>query len=101
MLGRLSAGRRGSASRSLGWFQACVARELGTRWNTALELVAYVEDRIARHDAAVALRPKVDRAALMTCGPIGPKTYCNTCHGRRIFRPASTCRSQLASRSSR
>ena len=32
-----------------------VARELETRWNTALECVADLEDRIARHDAAVAL----------------------------------------------
>ena len=42
-----------------------VARELETRWNTALERVAHVEDRIARHDGAAALRPKVDRVALM------------------------------------
>ena len=42
-----------------------VARELETRWNTALERVARLEDRIARHDVAAALRPKVDRAALM------------------------------------
>jgi hypothetical protein len=42
-----------------------VARELETRWNTTLERVAHVEDRIARHDDAAALRPKVDRAALM------------------------------------
>src|SRR5207245_3303828 len=42
-----------------------VARELETRWNTALERVAHVEDRVARHDDAAALRPKVDRAALM------------------------------------
>src|SRR5215468_8840643 len=38
-----------------------VARELETRWNTALERVAHLEDRIARHDVAGALRPKVDR----------------------------------------
>lgn len=42
-----------------------VARELETRWNTALERVANTEDRIARHDAAAALRPKVDRDALL------------------------------------
>src|SRR5207253_982079 len=42
-----------------------VARELETRWNMALERVAQLEDRIARHDVAAALRPKVDRAALM------------------------------------
>ncbi|HSZ92420.1 MAG TPA: hypothetical protein VK822_23930 [Acetobacteraceae bacterium] len=39
-----------------------VARELESRWNTALERVAHLEDRIARHDAAAALRPKIDRA---------------------------------------
>ena len=33
--------------------------------NIALERVAHVEDRIARHDDAAALRPKVDRVALM------------------------------------
>jgi hypothetical protein len=42
-----------------------VARELETRWNTALERVAHIEDRIARHDAAAALRPKVDRVTLL------------------------------------
>jgi DNA invertase Pin-like site-specific DNA recombinase len=42
-----------------------VARELEARWNTALERVDHLEDRIARHDVAVALRPKVDRVALM------------------------------------
>jgi hypothetical protein len=42
-----------------------VARELETRWNTALERVAHIEDRIAKHDVAAALRPKIDRAALM------------------------------------
>ena len=42
-----------------------VGRELETRRNTALERVAHFEDRIARHDVAAALRPKVDRAALM------------------------------------
>ncbi len=42
-----------------------VARELETRWNTALERVAHTEDRIARHDAAAALRPKIDRDALL------------------------------------
>jgi DNA invertase Pin-like site-specific DNA recombinase len=33
-----------------------VARELETRWNTALERVAHLEDRIARHDVAAAPR---------------------------------------------
>lgn len=42
-----------------------VARELETRWNAALERVAHLEERIARHDEAAALRPRVDRAALM------------------------------------
>lgn len=42
-----------------------VARELETRWNTALERVAHVEDRIGKHDVASALRPKIDRTALM------------------------------------
>lgn len=45
--------------------QRLVARELETRWNTALEWVAHLADRIARHDIAVALRPTVDRAALI------------------------------------
>jgi hypothetical protein len=42
-----------------------VARELETRWNTALERVAHIEDRIARHEATAALHPKVDRLALL------------------------------------
>jgi hypothetical protein len=42
-----------------------VARELESRWNVALERVADLEERIARHDIAAALRPKVDREALM------------------------------------
>ncbi len=52
-----------------------VARELETRWNTALERVAHVEDRIARHDVAAALRPKVDRAALMALARDLPATW--------------------------
>jgi hypothetical protein len=43
-----------------------VARELETRWNIALERVAHVEERLREHDAAAALRPKVDRVALMS-----------------------------------
>jgi len=43
-----------------------VARELESRWNTALERVAHLEERLARHDTATALRPKIDRAALMS-----------------------------------
>src|SRR5499433_3848409 len=52
-----------------------VARELETRWNTALECVADLEDRIARHDAAVALRPKDDRAALIALARDLPTTW--------------------------
>jgi Recombinase zinc beta ribbon domain len=47
-----------------------VARELETHWNTALERVAHLGDRIARRDVAAALRPKVDRAALMALARI-------------------------------
>src|ERR1700674_3688012 len=49
-----------------------VARELETRWNTALERVAHL---IARHDVAAALRPKVDRAALMALARDLPTTW--------------------------
>ena len=42
-----------------------VARELEARWNAALERVAQLEQRIARLDAEVTTRPKIDRAALM------------------------------------
>jgi hypothetical protein len=42
-----------------------LARELERRWNTALERVSHLEDRIAQHDVAAVLRPEVDRAALM------------------------------------
>lgn len=42
-----------------------VARELEARWNTALERVSLIEQRIARLQADVAQRPEVDRAALM------------------------------------
>src|SRR6266852_4802527 len=52
-----------------------VARELETRWNTALERVAHIEDRIAHHDVAAALRPKVDRAALMALARDLPATW--------------------------
>lgn len=52
-----------------------VARELETRWNTALECVADLEDRMARHDAAVARSPKVDRAALMALARDLPSTW--------------------------
>ena len=33
--------------------------------NKTVERVAHLEERIAQHDVAVALRPKVDREALM------------------------------------
>jgi DNA invertase Pin-like site-specific DNA recombinase len=52
-----------------------VARELETRWNTALERVALLEDRIAKHDVAAALRPKIDRAALMALARDLPATW--------------------------
>jgi DNA invertase Pin-like site-specific DNA recombinase len=52
-----------------------VARELEARWNTALERVAHLEDRIARHDAAAALRPKIDRAALIALARDLPTTW--------------------------
>jgi DNA invertase Pin-like site-specific DNA recombinase len=52
-----------------------VARELETRWNTALERVAHLEERIARHDVAAALRPKVDRAALLALARDLPTTW--------------------------
>jgi DNA invertase Pin-like site-specific DNA recombinase len=43
-----------------------VARELESRWNTALERIAQLEERLARHDTAAALRPKIDQVALMS-----------------------------------
>lgn len=43
-----------------------VARELEARWNAALERVAHLEERLKKHDAVTAQRPKVDRVALMT-----------------------------------
>jgi DNA invertase Pin-like site-specific DNA recombinase len=42
-----------------------VARELEARWNAALERVAQLEERIARLDAGVTARPKIDQAALV------------------------------------
>jgi len=52
-----------------------VARELETRWNTALERVAHLEDRIAQHDAAAALRPKIDHNALIALARDLPTTW--------------------------
>ena len=43
-----------------------VARELEKRWNAALERVSELEDRLKKHDATSALRPKVDRTALIS-----------------------------------
>ncbi len=50
-------------------------RGVEIRWNTALERVAHLEDRIGWHDLAAALRPKVDRAALMALASDLPATW--------------------------
>jgi hypothetical protein len=42
-----------------------VARELESRWNTALERVAELEQRIARLDHAMTSHPDIDREALL------------------------------------
>jgi DNA invertase Pin-like site-specific DNA recombinase len=42
-----------------------VARELEHRWNTALERVAQLEERLGRMVTGAANRPPIDRAALM------------------------------------
>jgi hypothetical protein len=42
-----------------------VARELESRWNTALERVVELEERIAHLDSAMTSRPRIDREALM------------------------------------
>jgi DNA invertase Pin-like site-specific DNA recombinase len=42
-----------------------VARELEARWNAALERVAALEARVARLDAELGARPRVDREALL------------------------------------
>lgn len=42
-----------------------VARELEARWNSALEHVARLEERLAALDASAACRPPIDRAALL------------------------------------
>jgi DNA invertase Pin-like site-specific DNA recombinase len=52
-----------------------VARELEARWNMALERVAHLEDRLAGHDTAAALRPKVDRAVLIALARDLPATW--------------------------
>jgi len=52
-----------------------VARELETRWNAALERVAHIKERIAKHDVAAATRPQVDRMALMNLARDLPATW--------------------------
>jgi DNA invertase Pin-like site-specific DNA recombinase len=42
-----------------------VIRELEARWNTALERVSHLEQRMTAHDAQAAARPKIDREMLM------------------------------------
>lgn len=42
-----------------------VARELEARWNSALEHVARLEERLAALEASAACRPPIDRAALL------------------------------------
>jgi hypothetical protein len=42
-----------------------VARELESRWNAALERAAEIEQRIVKLDSDAALRPTIDREALM------------------------------------
>jgi len=42
-----------------------VVRELEARWNTALERVAELEERITRLDRTMTDRPRIDREALM------------------------------------
>lgn len=42
-----------------------VARELESRWNTALERVGQLEQRLTRVAAAAASRPEIDREALL------------------------------------
>ena len=45
-----------------------VARELESRWNAALERVLQIEQRIVTLDSDAALRPRIDRGALMQLG---------------------------------
>jgi hypothetical protein len=69
-----------------------VARELETRWNAALECVAGLEDRIARHDDTVARRPKVDRAALMALAHDLPFTWnAPGTDARTLIRQSRSC----------
>jgi DNA invertase Pin-like site-specific DNA recombinase len=43
-----------------------VARELESRWNTALERVAQLEQRLTRMEADAASRPEIDRESLIS-----------------------------------
>lgn len=52
-----------------------VARALEDRWNAALERVAALEARVARFDAEVAARPKVDRDALLRLAEDLPRAW--------------------------
>jgi hypothetical protein len=52
-----------------------VARELEARWNAALERVAALEGRIARLDAELEARPRVDREALLRLAHDLPRVW--------------------------
>ena len=52
-----------------------VARELEARWNTSLERVAQLEERLTGFDAVAACRPAVDRAALLTLAQDLPSVW--------------------------
>ncbi len=52
-----------------------VARELEARWNISLERVAQLEERLKGFDDAIAKRPSIDRAALMTLAQDLPSVW--------------------------
>lgn len=52
-----------------------VARELEARWNSCLERVAHLEERLKGFDAAIANRPTIDRAALMALAQDLPSVW--------------------------
>ena len=52
-----------------------VARELEARWNAALERVAALEARVARLDAELGARPRVDREALLRLARDLPRVW--------------------------
>jgi DNA invertase Pin-like site-specific DNA recombinase len=52
-----------------------VARELEARWNISLERVAQLEERLKGFDDAIAKRPAIDRAALMTLAQDLPSVW--------------------------